>query len=216
MNARTYPQNQTISPPDGHWLKCLTSWLQSRENFQPQRHASTRNKLRENSTKPLKRFSGLWCNKKSCDFGGSRFSSESAEQNDRFIRDPNETNHLINLLLPVSPAPSRTEWWVKWLPTLRLHLEKASLSPFVCYFCVFVCREHAYPPKKMILCSYLISWEMKEGLRLSGFVEKPNIYQWNTLYAEQQGFKVVIDSCGPNATDQRHIEDTKACCCTVY
>ncbi len=101
---------------------------------------------------------GLVMQQKSCDFGGSRFSSESAEQNVRFIRDPNETNHLINLLLPVSPAPSRTEWWVKWLPTLRLHLEKASLSPFVCYFCVFVCREHAYPPKEddSLFLSYLM------------------------------------------------------------
>ncbi len=150
MNARTYPQNQTISPPDGHWLRYLTSWLQSSENFQPQWHASTRNQLCENSTKPLKRFSSLSddflagvceATKKSCDSAGSRFSSESAEQNVRFNRDPKADDHLINLRLPAtaSPAPSRTEWWVKWLPTLRLHLEKASLSPFVCYFCLFVC-----------------------------------------------------------------------------
>lgn len=69
-----------------------------------------------------------------------------------------QTNHLINLLLllllPVSPAPSRTEWWVKFLPTfhpsLRLHLEKASsLCPpsFASYFCLFVCGEHACPQK---------------------------------------------------------------------
>lgn len=53
------------------------------------------------------------------------------------IETQKQTNHLINvLLLSVSPAPSRTEWWVKFLPTfhptLRLHLEKASMSPFVC------------------------------------------------------------------------------------
>ncbi len=176
MNASTYPQNQTISPPDGHWLRYLTSWLQSSENFQPQWHASTRNTLCENSTKPLKRFSSLSddvlagvceATKKVAILLGV-VSHLRAQNRTSDSRDPKADDHLINLRLPAtaSPAPSRTEWWVKWLPTLRLHLEKASLSPFVCYFCLFVCREHAYLPKEDD--SVLISWEMKEGLRLSG------------------------------------------------
>lgn len=89
------------------------------------------------------------------------------------IETQKQTNHLINLLLPVSPAPSRTEWWVKWLPTLhptlRLHLGKASLSPFVSYFCLFVCGT-CVSSVWMTLCPYLtrdeggiaskwISWE---------------------------------------------------------
>ncbi len=133
------------------------------KTFQPQRHASTRNKLCENSTKPLKIFSSLSDDFWACDATKKVailvgvVSHLRAQSRTSDSLEPNETNHLINLLLPES-CPSRTEWWVKWLPTLRLHLEKASLSPFVCYFCVFVCREHAYPPKEddSLFLSYLM------------------------------------------------------------
>lgn len=151
MNARTYPQNQTISPPDGHWLRYLTSWLQSSENFQPQWHASTTNQLYENSTKPLKRFSSLSddflggvceATKKSCDFGGSRFSSESAEQNVRFNRDPEADDHLINLLPPpcdCESCPLTNRVVGKVTPHPAATPGKGKSVPFVCYFCLFVC-----------------------------------------------------------------------------
>lgn len=127
----------------------------------------------QTSTKPLKKIQSLSDDFWACDatkkvailvgvVSHLRAQSRTSDP----IETQKQTNHLINLLLlPVSPAPSRTEWWVKFLPTfhptLRLHLEKASMSPFVCQLILFVCVwGKCVPPK--VDCSLSLSHLMRD------------------------------------------------------
>ncbi len=90
--------------------------------------------------------------KKSCDSAGSRFSSESAEQNVRFKRPKGrrpsdkppppcdcESCPLTNRVVgKVTPHPAATPGKGKSVPLRLLFL----------FVCLCVCREHAYLPKE--------------------------------------------------------------------
>lgn len=200
LEIRQYPLQMIIywdiwhhdfSPRKTSRFNCTQS--QEINNAKP-----AQNLFKKMSSRPkfIRRFLGLWCNKKSCDFGGSRFSFESAELKVRLNRDSKAdkpSDKPINLLLLVSPAPLPKRVVGKVPPHLSPHPAatpgkgKYIKSPFVCFFCLFCVWGTYVPPK--VDDSLSLSherWEMREGFSLSGFLEKPIIIN-ETLWMWSSG-----------------------------